>query len=1009
MGTSAETVGDSVQTVDEQAIQVQSAHKADAGLPQQKRVAMVPREQLMRSISAMGRDAGIVLVQAPAGFGKTSLLLLYSAWVKEDPQRGQAWLIDASRREIKGVIEFLDDAAHESIAAVRPLLGLDNVSVKNKDEAQELASAVRACREAGCEIVLVCEPGQAELVTALGDSAKVGARQLCVQPQEYATWIKTLMIDSTLDAYRLTAGIPSLVSALQTIAGEKRSSELLEREVERVVGSVLKALSGRRDSLYQTICLLLLLGSGSLREIRRGGCRVQSRQMQRLMHDYPIVVYAPDTEEFSCLGERDAALGRLRAAIARRHPEYVERAVRILLRVDRVDDAVRLMESFMDVARRVEAIASRPMAFAFAGQASFVRSAMVEAGEEACCRAGLGLVLASWACALITGEYRTARNAADRLAREAMRISREVDADEWDRALAFNEYWGGGAGTALPVLSKEMQKRATYGAAVQLRRARHITRSLIERGRVPVGEHREHEATCPNALDVPSMLLEMAFDLGQIMCDGPSVQGEVDARLQDEIARASEKRLEAVVNRLRAVAAMGRLMAGRPVVDERAFVDAERTSLRESDHTAQLFCTVAQGWMDFSMGQQLNASFRAQQAGKTAPDDLTFVRAWAKLLECATRLRSTSRMIISQEADLLDLSVETDDAADAWATTLLLSAAHHDAELSAWFSMHRDILLAEWLRPQVRLAMFHLGEMSAAVRRLVPPSMVVKFQLGDAAVRNAELEVLDAVLEPQIGQISIRLFGGLRVERNGHVLTGHDWKRKRASVLAARLALVLGSYIGRGQLIDEMWPNSTYKRARQNLYGAITALIQALGQQQDGVQYVIKQGKSIGLNAEFVTTDLMQFDILARQVLLKRTGMTNRQLIDACLKMEQIYTGALYVPDSGDVTCFVRLRRSYQSKFIDCMVRGIDLSIEENDLPSATWLVEAALKHEPTREDVVRHAMTVYNLNGRKREVVELYGSHLYYLHHELHMEPEDETRLLYENIMGEKRVNELL
>ena len=116
---------------------------------------------------------------------KTSLLLLYSAWVKEDPQRGQARLIDASRREIKGVIEFLDDAAHESIAAVRPLLGLDNVSVKNKDEAQELASAVRACREAGCEIVLACEPGQVELVTVLGDSARWGqgscvcSRRIC--------------------------------------------------------------------------------------------------------------------------------------------------------------------------------------------------------------------------------------------------------------------------------------------------------------------------------------------------------------------------------------------------------------------------------------------------------------------------------------------------------------------------------------------------------------------------------------------------------------------------------------------------------------------------------------------------------------------------------------------------------------------------------------------------------------------------------------------------------------
>lgn len=1007
MEKSLETAGDSEKAPDSSR-QPQIRQGGSAHL-QPQNARMVPREQLVRSIAAMGAEAGIVLLQAPAGFGKTSLLLLYSAWVKVDPKRGIAKLIDGSKLKNEQLCEFLNDAAHEAIAAARPLIGLDNVSVKNGDEAQALAAALRACRDAGCEIVLACKPGQPDLIAALGDSAKIGARQLCVQPQEYAVWIKTLMIDSTIDVYRLTAGIPSLVFALQTIAGEKRSSELLERETERVVGDVLQDLHRRRDSLYQMLCLLLFMGNGTLGEVRRGGCRIQSRQMQRLMHDYPIVVYAADTEEFSCLGAREGAQGRLRSEIARVHPEIVERAVRALLRVNRVDDAVQIMESHIDAVRRVEAIASRPMAFAFSGHATFVRSSMVEAGEEACCRAGLGLVLAGWACGLLTGEYRTARNAADRLAREAMRIEREIDADEWDRATALSEYWDETMGTGLPVLSKGMQKRATYGEAVRLRRARHITRSLLERGVMPIGEHREPMVSSSNVVDVPAMLLDMSFDLGCVLCDGEGDLGEIDGRLNNAIVKTSERRLEAVANRLRAVEAAGRLMSARPVVDERAFVDAEKTAVRESDHAAQLFCMVAQGWVDFSMGQQLNASFRAQQVQKLAPEGFVFVRAWAAILECAARLRSTARMSISQEADLLDLSVSTDDAAEAWATALLLSAAHHDAELSAWFSMHRDILMAEWLRPQARLAMYQLGELSAAVRRLIPTSTADAFQLGDRAARSSAIEAMGDALEPQTGQIAIHLFGGLKVERNGHVLTGRDWGRKRASVLAARLALALGSYVGRGQLIDEMWPNSTYKRARQNLYGAITALIQALGQQQDGVQYVIKQGKSIGLNAEYVTTDLAQFDMLAREVLLKRTGMTNRQLIDACLKIEQVYTGSLYVPDSGDVACFVRMKRSYQSKFIDCMVRGIDLSIEEDDLPSATWLVEAALKHEPTREDVVRRAMTVYNLNGRKREVVELYGSHLYYLRHELHMEPESETRLLYENIVGEKRVNEML
>lgn len=46
---------------------------------------MVRRERLMNELIAKGRKAGIVVLYAPDGFGKTSVLLQYTHEVKCDP------------------------------------------------------------------------------------------------------------------------------------------------------------------------------------------------------------------------------------------------------------------------------------------------------------------------------------------------------------------------------------------------------------------------------------------------------------------------------------------------------------------------------------------------------------------------------------------------------------------------------------------------------------------------------------------------------------------------------------------------------------------------------------------------------------------------------------------------------------------------------------------------------------------------------------------------------------
>ena len=90
-------------------------------------------------------------------------------------------------------------------------------------------------------------------------------------------------------------------------------------------------------------------------------------------------------------------------------------------------------------------------------------------------------------------------------------------------------------------------------------------------------------------------------------------------------------------------------------------------------------------------------------------------------------------------------------------------------------------------------------------------------------------------------------------------------------------------------------------------------------------------------------------------------------------------------------------------------MRGAHVALELDDLPVASWLIDAALRQAPLREDVIRAAMHIYDKGGRRREVVELYNSHVHVLEQELHSLPERETQMAYEAIIHGDREAELL
>lgn len=970
---------------------------------------VVRRSQLVSQIMLDAAEHGVVLFSAPEGFGKTAVLLQCVSAAQTDDAHGEAHLIDAGRLSVEQLVERLDVFARTERTAPCPLVAVDDVPKTDRAGAEALAACFSALVARGCELLVACMPTNRALIAALPHARHVVASDLAVQPREYSEWARLYSISRSLDVYDLTCGIPSLVTMLQFATDHTSGGEMLEQAVGDLDHRALAELRRERDTLYRPACLMLLLGDGTIDDFERCGVKMHRETMERLARDYPMFGLDTARRTFACLGRTGAVARRLRREIAQRRPEYASRAARVLMRAGRVDAAVELADLVLDEAGRLSLINQFPVQFALAGQAQFVQRSMAQGERMLTVDAETGVLVAAFASALTLGDLRMARTAASELRRRAEAVAAEVDAGTWECVCDLAEVWGTVTGIELPdargAAPADGDASGIEDATRMLRTHVMVYRELVGGAGRPVWGAGERLARGggANALDIPALLLAADRCLDRAL-HGEGVAAAELAQMDAAIKLLGERHLVPVAARIRLAAGIARLYGGEPLLDERSFADAGTMAVRESDLTTQLFCLAAEGWQALSLGQAINAHFRGQQVLKLAGPDHEFLRSWGTMLERTAYLRRASRVKIREEAEVIDLSQGSCSPAAAWGVALHLAAARFDSELSAWCSRHKEVMLENRFLPTARHALGLLGSRAEALRHLMPREAVQPAPDTRPVPSEKVFEVIDGGRPLETGEVIINLFGGFHVERNGHVLTDALWRRKKAGVLAAHLALAMGSFVSRRTIVDELWPDADYAHGRESLYVTLSSLRAAMKQGEGGPQYVLTQGDGVALNSEYVYSDVRQFDTLARSVLLAGEGVSAQQVIEICLKIEQLYRGPLYVPDSGDPTFFIEMRRTFLTKFVDCMVTGVDMALQIENSSCASWLIDAALKQAPTREDVIRRAMTVYDLCGRRREIVELYNGHLHYLQRELEDYPEEETREVYDRIINRQR-----
>ena len=631
----------------------------------------VRRDRLMNELITKGRKAGIVVLYAPDGFGKTSVLLQYTQEVKSDPTRGPVRIIEADRAIGREVFMQLEVVTDELKDKPHSLIAIDNVPNLSQSETEELIDRIRSLRAMGVGVFLSCRPSNRQLIHGLGDSIKVNAQMLKVHAYEYSAWASAFSISTSLDFYQLTQGVPELVSAMQSgLYGQGDVAQMLENEIVNIYGAALVDLASlENNALFSVACLMVLMGEGTISELEACGVRLSAIDQSYLVRDYPIFGVDPADRSFTCLGTEDNARLRLRKLVAEIRPELVVRAARILIKAGRCDTAMDLADAFLDRSAVLELAGQYGVDLALTGHGGDVCRAALGKTEadgrvsEPTPDEALGIYLA----AVSVSNTKLARYMASIIEHAGEQAICELDPVSWKVAHAFTAACYGDSGLGLPASHTALGSEASCAALDMLSAHIEIKHGLTERakgGEILAGLKTDKVYDCE--LDIAGTFVRADRMLTELFDGSYAGTDERDDEMALTLEALEARDIRALAIWVRMVLSARRLFAGMPVTDEQAFNELDRFAVRVRDNQVQLFGLILEGWQSLAEGRPVNAKFRAVQVLRLAEESIGYIRDNALLLERAAYLRNTSMVSVREEAELLDLSRTQVGGAEAW-------------------------------------------------------------------------------------------------------------------------------------------------------------------------------------------------------------------------------------------------------------------------------------------------------------------------------------------------------
>jgi DNA-binding SARP family transcriptional activator len=244
-----------------------------------------------------------------------------------------------------------------------------------------------------------------------------------------------------------------------------------------------------------------------------------------------------------------------------------------------------------------------------------------------------------------------------------------------------------------------------------------------------------------------------------------------------------------------------------------------------------------------------------------------------------------------------------------------------------------------------------------------------------------------------MARLTLRLFGGFQARYGERGLT---FPTRKAQALLAYLAVRPEENCTRNKLAAMLWSSAGKKQARQSLRQSLSSIRSILSPLHPGI--VVVEGDRVTLDRSAIDVDVGEFERLASR--------------GAPRDLEQ--AAALYVGDlldGFDVSedPFEEWLRSERSRLresaIHVLTRLVPHQTKLGSPESAIQFAVRLLVLDPLREETHRTLMRLYARQGRLGDALRQYQACVNVMRQELGVDPAEETRRVYREIVPRRPV----
>jgi DNA-binding SARP family transcriptional activator len=242
-----------------------------------------------------------------------------------------------------------------------------------------------------------------------------------------------------------------------------------------------------------------------------------------------------------------------------------------------------------------------------------------------------------------------------------------------------------------------------------------------------------------------------------------------------------------------------------------------------------------------------------------------------------------------------------------------------------------------------------------------------------------------------MAQLSLSLLGGFQARLGSKPVV---LPTKKAQGLLTYLAVRPGQPHSRDKLAGLLWAETGEDQARHSLRQTLLSLRKVLATTPPILQI---EGDTISVDPTMVKVDVVEFERLL-----------GRGTTEALEQAAEIYRGDFLegfgLAGEPFEEWLLTERERIWERALEGMAKLLSLQMKEGDHEAGIQTGIRLLALDPLQESVHRTLMTIYAAHGRRDAAARQYQSCVAILQRELGVEPEQETKDLYQRVLQERR-----